>query len=550
VTVPTGQIISQATLKIYAYTGSGGTTARARITADAEDNPDAPSSASGADGLTPTGAYADWTPDVWTDHVQYTAPDLAAVIQEIVSRGSWASGNSILLLLKDNGSDEGATRCMDYDTGNGYVASLYLEWAPPAPETKVIPTLSDTDTGVIPTLLGLNLTAIQYGSLTDADTAIAPDLIYPRTYNDTLDEYLALAESFNLGLGVTVAESFFAYDNTALAFLVAISEGIGIADAASNIWGLFVDDWLTLIDAYATNWVGREIITDGFEAWETLTPGQLYSATASDGLGIADTVIGSMLVYILEELGFADLASVISSLHIAVSELLELDESLLGAYPESLSEALGIADVGVGTCIYLNAIAESLGITDAATVLRAIALAVSDPITFVETVSSSGRLYSTLYDLLNLDVSVDIAGDVWECYALNTPKFYPSMYSGFDFNSYAVYQDRVFGANDDGIYELTGTTDAGSNIHTGVILSATDFSMPHQKRFRRGYLSLSGDAPMMIFENETGQREAYSIDVQGKVVASSELKGKKWKLTVVDFSTLDHIKLIPVILTK
>jgi hypothetical protein len=124
------------------------------------------------------------------------------------------------------------------------------------------------------------------------------------------------------------------------------------------------------------------------------------------------------------------------------------------------------------------------------------------------------------------------------------------MYSGFDFNSYCVFENRAFGANDTGIYELTGTTDAGSTIHTGMISSQTDFGLRNEKRFRRGYIGVSGASPVMILECEDGSRKVYTIDTKGKAVFSHEQKSKEWKLAAADFDTLDVIKLIPVILSK
>jgi hypothetical protein len=53
----------------------------------------------------------------------------------------------------------------------------------------------------------------------------------------------------------------------------------------------------------------------------------------------------------------------------------------------------------------------------------------------------------------------------------------------------------------------------------------------------------------MVFETG-GKREAYAIDTTGKVTASSELKGRSWKLSVADFDTLDSIRLMPIILTR
>ena len=83
-----------------------------------------------------------------------------------------------------------------------------------------------------------------------------------------------------------------------------------------------------------------------------------------------------------------------------------------------------------------------------------------------------------------------------------------------------------------------------------MILGKTDFGSPNQKRFRRGYIGIFGDNPVMVFETESGHREAYAIDTEGKIAVSSELKSKSWKLSISDFDELNTIKLIPVILTK
>jgi hypothetical protein len=124
------------------------------------------------------------------------------------------------------------------------------------------------------------------------------------------------------------------------------------------------------------------------------------------------------------------------------------------------------------------------------------------------------------------------------------------MYSGFNFNSFCVFNGRAFGANDSGIFELTGSTDAGNTIHTGVILKGTDFGSPNQKRFRRGYFGVSGTSPVLILETEGGQRQVYNIDTNGKTVTSHELKSKSWTLSIADFDILDHAILIPVVLSR
>ena len=549
VTIPTGQVISTAILKLYASTGATGTTCRIRIAAEAADNPNAPTSASEADGLSLTSAHTDETPPAWTNNTEYDSLDISAVIQEIVSRGGWVSGNAIVITVKDNASDSNACRTAQYDTGNGRVPELYVEWAPPAPDTKVVPALSDIDTETAPSLLGLSLTIPIIYYISDEDTCEIPDY-HPHFYFDTISDEVSFTDSLVLPISLTVFDSIFMVDDSLLSWMQLLTESLGIGDSLSEIWGLSVDDWLTLVDDSVTNWNGREIVSDPLNLYDLILAAQMYSESVNESLGITDLAIYRLIVTILENLNFTELVISINSFIESAIESLILVDELDHSYPISISDAFAAVDTVSIIGLYVGAIIESLAIADTSSSVRALNLSINEPISFVDTVSSNGYLFSAIYDLLTLNVDIELGDDIWECYVLNTPKFLPSMYSGFNFNSYCVFEDRTFGANDDGIYELTGSTDIGNRIHTGVIFSATDFGSPNQKRFRRGYLSLSGNSPMMIFETETGQREAYSIDIQGKVVSSSDLKSKKWKLSVADFDALDHIKLIPVLLSK
>ena len=220
-------------------------------------------------------------------------------------------------------------------------------------------------------------------------------------------------------------------------------------------------------------------------------------------------------------------------------------------FMETIQEALSLSGAPTDKIVgFMETIQEALSLSGATAYLKMLGASVGEALAFSETISSQGTLYNAIYETLRLNVSVDIAGEVYECYALNTPRFMPSMYSGFDFNSYCVFENRAFGANDTGIYELDGDTDAGEKINTGVVLNQTDFGLRNQKRLRRAYLGISGDSPVMIVETEEGERQVYNIDFNGKTVISRDLKSKAWKLSIADFDELDTMKLIPVILSK
>jgi hypothetical protein len=128
ITIPQGSTILSAVLRMVASNTLSTSTVNTRISANAEDNPSAPGSWAACDGLDLTEAYVDWTPGSWTASTKYGSPSLVEIIQEIVDRSGWASGNAILLLVKDNGSSSSASRgaYMIESSGGAYKAELEI----------------------------------------------------------------------------------------------------------------------------------------------------------------------------------------------------------------------------------------------------------------------------------------------------------------------------------------------------------------------------------------------------------------------------------------
>lgn len=104
VNIPQGATITSAVLRVKAGADFVNTL-RLKISADDVDDSEAfthshnrPSSRARTD------AQVDWDPGAWWGGEWYDSPDLAAVIQEVVNRPGWASGNALSLILSDDGS--------------------------------------------------------------------------------------------------------------------------------------------------------------------------------------------------------------------------------------------------------------------------------------------------------------------------------------------------------------------------------------------------------------------------------------------------------------
>lgn len=56
----------------------------------------------------------------WWEEERHTSPDISAVLQEIIARSGWASGNSLQIFWMDDGSSEGAEEALRSACGYEY----------------------------------------------------------------------------------------------------------------------------------------------------------------------------------------------------------------------------------------------------------------------------------------------------------------------------------------------------------------------------------------------------------------------------------------------
>ncbi len=345
-------------------------------------------------------------------------------------------------------------------------------------------------------------------------------------------------------------DTTFIYDTPNVGWEKLVSDTAGVSDTVAKILGIPCPDVLTLTDSQENMWHGTELIAEtlGFYGLAKLI--RQLSEVQADGFDISDAATRQLMLKIFDYLWANDVSTGNRKSSFSIADGFALSDEATRGFSLLVDSLLSVVDVGSAIGAFAKSIAESLGLASAASFLKKCGVSLPEAMALADTVSSAGLLYNVIRETLALNVLLDLDGELWECFALNTPRFHASMYSGYNFNSFCVFNGRAFGANDAGIFELTGSTDAGNPIHTGVILKGTDFGTPNQKRMRRGYFGVSGSSPVLILETESGQRQVYSIDTKGKTVASHELKSKSWTLSIADFDALDSVKLIPVILSK
>lgn len=151
ITVPKGATITAATLTVNNQYAPPGEVVKVRLYGQAADNPPTFSATTAPNTRPKTTAAVAWNvTDLPAGRV--TSPDLAPIIQEVISRTGWASGNALVILAADDNSDDWAGVSMGaFEAGQAATLSItYTGDDTPAIPAPAAVRAVDTDQENIP----------------------------------------------------------------------------------------------------------------------------------------------------------------------------------------------------------------------------------------------------------------------------------------------------------------------------------------------------------------------------------------------------------------
>lgn len=633
VNIPAGSEITAAYLTFTSVYDTADDPARVNIKYVDENNPSSPTDLSSWNALSWSSNAVSWLIDDTFIDTAFNSPSILNLVQEIVLRSGWVSGNAMLFALF-NDSSSYARFIYPYDAGSNF-AELHITYT--ADSLVFLDTITSADTishniPIIEESINntdvINTNTIQGLILNDSNNladVITSSFTYDKslsdsfTANDSVSNFLTIVLSMMDSLDgsetingyhpiyESILDSLFIWDNQTSQWQLNISDSFDGVDNLTIYLVILLSDYIAASDTILSNCNSNlslsdtlkardELLTtltltltDALNAADSFTPiltlmivdyltlRDIVVSSGSFNHEIADTIVATdsmvsqwMLSLldsfagtdainqckfisesILDELTISDALSSTGVFNLTVEETLQIIDLIQNHYGLNISDSLNAADSFTNIATLYDTLSDSLNAADALTATLTAYLTITDGLVVVDIINSNGIFYETISDTIQLNVLIEIDSEIYECFVLNTPQFFPSVYSGFNYNSYTVFNNRIFAANSTGIFELTGTDDNGSVIHTGVQLQETDFGTIAKKRIRKGFLGISGTTPVISMEaTDTEIKRTYSISDNGEVSAVRDVVGRKWKLSVMDFDELDSIELVPIVLTK
>ena len=138
IAIPKGSTINSAYITITARADRSATVVNSKIHGEDADSPSAFSDYSDYSGRPRTSAEVNWDDiPAWTEDTEYNSPEIKTIIQEIIDREGWASGNALVIFWDDHDdrsthSDQTNRAGQSYDGSSGKAPKLHIEYTPPA----------------------------------------------------------------------------------------------------------------------------------------------------------------------------------------------------------------------------------------------------------------------------------------------------------------------------------------------------------------------------------------------------------------------------------
>jgi len=336
---------------------------------------------------------------------------------------------------------------------------------------------------------------------------------------------------------------------------VEIDDSVGMSDTATYQLGVIIAEILRLSDKTTdAAQILNALLTESIFTHDAIARG--LPLTITDGIGVSTVQTAAYLVKIIEKLGIASVVGPAFKYNLSITEKLAFADLLARFIGASVMETVQMVELTTGVGSFPKAIGETLKVHDDISNSKMLLRALID-----ETIDvTDEQLIKMIFSAAVLD-GIEVAaaylapnGSI-TTWAMNTRTAAVTEYTNYNFNSFAKIGDKYLGATIDGLYELNGDTDAGSDIIADLKSGLAQFAGVHLASFKGAYIAARGGGSyvLRIFTG-TGDEYNFAVTTDSMKTARIDMgKGIRARYfafelisTGQDFD-LDSLEFIPLI---
>lgn len=240
----------------------------------------------------------------------------------------------------------------------------------------------------------------------------------------------------------------------------------------------------------------------------------------ADTFSGGDTLDYCALTIVVESLSAVATPISSSQLFGALAEVLSAADLLARGQLETVSESLTVSEtLALVSSVYRESL-EQLSATATTNDSLFVFAALSETVALDTSLSAQQVLYQLVQEGLSLSIRLLADNEWYTGWVMNTELLAPSEYQNVPFNSVCRLGDKYLAASDSGIYELSGSTDAGNQVATLLQTGVLDFGTNQLKRIEAMYLgySATGQLKLRVDLAVRGEQQTYWYNVDANYI--------------------------------
>lgn len=374
-------------------------------------------------------------------------------------------------------------------------------------------------------------------------------------FDDTIAEGLGLTQLTPVGVATAAADDLGLSPHCTIVYrqLVTASDTLGLAPVAEALRGVVLIEALRLSTNVIPNQKVNVSSTETLGLVEQLLPGLPVTIAETLALSISQSI--QHAVSVIEELGLSDELLPAAVYNLAISETIGLASSLANFFGADITESLNLAPLLSSTGLSQATLTETLGLAETQTANLVLRVMVEEELG-LEDVDLLNAIYQgTITEDLQLVAAYLSPGGGFTTWAMNTRTAAVTEYDNYEFNSFARLGDKYLGATSEGLYELIGDDDAGTDIIARIKSGFAQWAGTKFTLFKGIYLGVRGEGDFVLrLISGEGQTYDYAVSTRDmrstKVHMGKGLRARYFRFELIstgqDFD-LESIEFVPLV---
>lgn len=360
----------------------------------------------------------------------------------------------------------------------------------------------------------------------------------------------SVSDTLTDGIGFTSAPTH--------AFGMSLADGLGVTPSQALAYraGAAVVEALALQHVQIASGVFSLTTTESLALLELLTRGM--PVDLADRVGVHDVLALAQGAQLLEQLLVGDNHAPSAAYGVTLLHTLAISPSLRFFVGGDLTDTLGVAPILSAAARWGALLQETLGVELVSTPTLLLNVTLADTIALEPEQLLQMIFDGQLSDGFQVTAAYLAPGGNFVTWALNTRTTAVTEYENFTFNSFARMGRAYLAGSDQGLFELTGDTDAGADIIAHIQSGFAQFNGSKLNGFKAAYLGVRGEGDF-ILRLVTGDGKTYDYGVRAHDMATTKVnmgKGLRARYFAFELTSagqdfeLDNIEFMPMTMSR